>query len=238
MHPHVLDANVNRRAILGGLAVLAAGSALHPVFALAEGGLKGGSADDSTPDDALAEIGITGERSYESPQFAYRLDWTRDWEVNDQEPGESSPADELDTLVLSWANATIDENAYINFLGFTLPAPNVQLLMDNAENPRKVAELYGGGYEVEIVLAERDDDIQEVAYHLTSIDDPDTQRWMISSVRVLDTGLVLTTNMLLANDDLLAEVSEAFVDGLSLNEEPLIQLLTADAIQDAYAELG
>lgn len=235
MHSQVLEANVNRRTLLGGLAVLAAGSALHPAFVLAEGGLKGETTDEPAPDDELAAIGITGERSYQSPQFGYRLEWARDWMVDETGPGESDPAEELDILVLRWAD---DDVAYINVLGFTIPAANVGLMMDNAEDPRIVAELYGGDYEVEIVLAERQDDIQEVAYHLRAADDPDTQRWMMSSLRVLDDGLVVTTNVLLADGEVLADVSQAFVEGLSLDDAPLIQLLSVDAIQDAFAAIG
>ena len=231
MYTSSLDITANRRTLLAGVALLACGSTLVPTMVSAEGGLKGSSGDPE-PDDALAELGLTGERSYESPQFGYQLDWARDWAVDEAGPGESDRAEELDILVLRWAS---DEIAYINFMGFTMLAPNIELMMDNAENPEMVAELYGGDYGVEIVLSERDDDIQEVAYHLVAGDDPDTQRWMISSLRVLDEGLVLTTNVLLVDEDLLVEVSEAFVDGVSLNGEPLMQLLSADAILEAYA---
>ena len=48
------------------------------------------------------EAGLVGRRAYESPQFGYAVDWTRDWVLDEyfETPVISFPTEEQDALCL------------------------------------------------------------------------------------------------------------------------------------------
>lgn len=243
MSNDVLDMTLNRRTILAGIAF---GSALVPTMALAEGGLKGSSADDSesTPDDdsghddRLAELGVTGEHSYESPTFGYELEWDPTWTVLLADPGEVSATEEWDIFRLEWAELAGEEATMLEFNGFAAPPENVESWLEGMSDPETLSGFFGGGTrEVQVALVERDGDMMEVVWTLGDSPGENDAVQMVCSYRVLEEGLLLMSAMAITDPDLVSGVVADLIDGVTLNGEPLFALLTVDAIEDAFASL-
>ena len=233
-----LQIALNRRSMLAGVAML---GALVPSLALAEGGLKGTTADeqDAAPEDDLAGIGVTGDASYESPLFGYGLEWSNDWVVSPWDPGESSEADGWDIFRLEWSDSVSEESTLLEFNGFSFPEANLEPWLDSMIDPESLAEYFGGDErDMEVALVERDGDIMEVAWRMGPTAGNENAIYMVSSYRVLRPDLMLMSALAVLDVDQLSTVASGLIDGVTLDGEPLLAILSVAAIEDAFTNLA
>jgi hypothetical protein len=230
------DLHISRRTLMSGLTALTA-SALMPALVGAEGGLKGGAPDQDIPDD-LAAIGVTGDGSYESPLFGYRLEWEPEWSIS-SDPGASSADDARDTFRLEWTDSLGAESTMLEFNGFAGSEANMESWLEGMLDPETLSQYFGNGaHEVEVLLTDRDGDIVEAAWVLGTERGSTTSFYMLSSYRLFDDGLVLMSLLALTDADLISSANADLIDGVFLNGEPLIQLLKVTDIEDAFAQFG
>ena len=243
MNNNTLDLTMHRRSFVAGLSLV---GSLIPALALAEGGLKGTATEEADEqegdapgiDEDLQAIGITGEDRYESPQFGYEVEWSARWTVSASDPGETSKADGWDILRLEWAKTKSLGKTLFSFNGFSAPPQNLVAWLEGMTSPTTLSGYFGGGTrEVEVLIVNEDEEIMEVVWWLGPSEGDDDEAYMISSYRRLEDDLMLMSSLAIFDlAQLETVVADAF-DGLEVNGEPLLVLLTPTDIEDAFAEM-
>lgn len=216
-----------------------------PVAAQGIGGDTKGSSDDETPTSDIVgpcqttdrsdvtdeeEAGLTGRRAYESPQFGYAVDWTRDWGLDTyfETPVISKPDNEQDMLCLYWSD---DESnyGYVYVIGQTDgrggPDADVEEWLDE--------DYIAGQWPNHDVTALLDDTSRDRGGVVYLLEDPVEGYQYITiymSIELRDgTMIYLTFSTAAASVEL---SYEALVDGLTLDGEPMFDLFDVDDILD------
>lgn len=144
---------VSRRAVLGGLAVLA----------LAPGAVTARELDWQD----FEEEGMTGRRSYESPLTGIALKWNRDWILDETEDvaviaGDPESDQPLDELYLMGAEES-DPRSYANFLSEPLQDVSMQDIVDYLSTEEGLTELAGdSGVTLTLLAAAADESSAQV----------------------------------------------------------------------------
>ena len=237
MNHYPLHTTMHRRTLLGGLAIF---GSLTPSLVAAQNGLKS-AGDDEETDDELAAIGVTGEQSYESPQFGYRLTWDRHWFVPEDDPGTTSDTEEWDTLHIRWVETPSPLGAVVqlSFDGFRGVPQTTETWLAGMADPDTLTGFFGsGGKEASVALVAEEGNIQEVVWRLSAPDDPEDMISMVSAYRVLDEkGLMLMSTLAIIAPEELTDSVASLIDDVMLDDEPLIQLLSLEDIEAAFATL-
>jgi hypothetical protein len=184
-------------------------------------------------DDELEDLGITGDRSYESPQFGYTLEWGRDWTL-DAISGDPVISDEdagFDTLNLFW-QGTRTQTAYLSIegVGWATGGPDVQVAQWTDED--FLEDIWDpGDYTVEVLLEDEVRDAGAVAIRVVDeeldfsflayqqiMDVDDT--WVFVYYAVLDIGV----------EDGYAALAEE----IELNGAPIELLFDVEEIVEAF----
>jgi len=236
MNHHLLQAAMHRRTMLGGFAMI---GALTPSLVAAQGGLKSGG-DEPEPDDEFAAIGVTGEHSYESPQFGYRLEWDRHWFVPEDDPGKTSEFEKWDALHIRWTETPSPNGAVVQLSldGFLGNPGTIDSWLAGMADPETLTGFFGSGSdEAFVALVAEGANSQEVVWRLNAPDDPEAMISMVSSYRLLDDGLILMATLAIIDPEELTGPIASLIDDVVLDEEPLMQLLSLDEIEAAFATL-
>ena len=236
MNHQLLQATMHRRTMLGGFAMI---GALTPSLVAAQGGLKSGD-DEPESDDEFAAIGVTGEQSYESPQFGYRLGWDRHWFVPEDDPGKSSEFEMWDTLHIRWVETPSPNGAVVqlSFDGFLGDTATTDSWLAGMADPDTLTGFFGsGGDEAFVALVAEGVNIQEVVWRLNAPDDPEDMISMVSSYRLMDDGLILMSTLAIIAPEELTGPITSLIDDVVLDDEPLMQLLSLEEIEAAFATL-
>lgn len=216
-----------------------------PVAAQGIGGdAKGGDDEATTTSDIVGpcqatdrsdvtdeeEAGLVGRRSYESPQFGYAVDWTRDWVLDSyfETPVISKTDSEQDMLCLYWSDD--DSNyGYVYVIGQTAgrggPDADVEQWLDEDYIDDLWPDL-----DVTVLLDDTSRDQGAVVYLLEDPVEGYQYVHMFTAIELDDGNMIYVTFSTAAVS---VEVSyPALVDGLELDGKPMISLFDVEDILD------
>lgn len=215
---------------------------LLPGASAAAQGLKDTPSDDdpateeatdepADPED-LEAAGLVGSRSYESPQFGYTVDWSRDWDVDAyyEPPVISSEDDEQDLLYLVWTDGSGAE-AYGIFSGQTASRGGGDADVEEWTDPDYIAEQWNANFEVEPLLDDTTRDAGAVLFSVVDSDNDSQYYTIYQSIELEDgTTLYLTFS---SHEDSFEDAYTSWSDDLELNGDPIDAVFTWADIEAA-----
>ncbi len=219
---------------------------LAPAVALGQG-IKDAGGDDPATEEATEEpfdpaeqaddweaAGLIDDRSYESPQFGYSLDWSRDWAVDVyyDPPVISDDANEQDLLYLVWTGNP-GEEAYAIVSGQTANRGGPDGDVEEWTDPGFIEDQWESNFEVEALLDDSSRDAGAVLYSVVDTEDPDELVYytIYQSVELADgTTLYLTFS---AYEDWFEDAYEAWGSDLELDGATLDLVFAWEDIEAA-----
>lgn len=197
-------------------------------------------ADEPSSSDWEA-AGLIDDQSYESPQFGYTVDWSRDWAVDvyydqpeeDLQPVMSDERNQQDIIYLVWSGGP-NQEAYVIFAGFPSkrggPAGDVEEWTD----PDYIERQWDtNNMEVEVLLEETTRDAGAVLYSVVDTEDPGGLVYytIYQSIELEDgTTLYLTFS---AGEDWFEDAYESWVSDLEVDGAPIDVVFEWEEIEAA-----
>ena len=162
-----------------------------PVDSLAQG-LKNDSAstEEATGEIEFSDAGMTGARTYESPQYGFELSWGRDWELdtyNYDPPVESNPESEIDSIALIWFEGVVGFGR-VRIHGALPDYEDEAAWVEAQQEPEFIAENWESQYEVEPILDYVDDDSGQVLFEIVDTADNDAVYYTMFETVELENG--------------------------------------------------
>lgn len=216
---------------------------LHsPVAAQGIGGDSKGETDESTSDvvgpcvsdnrDDITdeeEAGLTGRRAYESPQFGYTVDWTRDWGLDDyfETPVVSKPETERDALCLYWSEGETDYG-YMYVVGQVDSRGGADADVEEWTDPDYIEEQWPN-HDVEVIIDDSRRDRGAVAYLIEDREEGFQYATVYLSIELADDSMIyITFSTALASFE---TAYEAVSEGVTIDGEPIFTLFDWDDIE-------
>lgn len=194
--------------------------------------------DDEEADEAAdpEDLGLVGRRSYESPQFGYTVDWSREWDVDEfyEEPLISDEDAEQDRIYLLW-QGDAPEEAFLVITGQAASRGGVDEDVDEWLDPDFIENQWDETLEVEPILDDASRDTGAVLYSLVDTENDDAQYFVMYVAVELEDGTMIYITFTAFGEHFEAAY-EAAGDVL-VNDEPVLQFLEWDDIEDAIADL-
>jgi hypothetical protein len=185
----------------------------------------------SDPAD-LEAAGLVGRRSYESPQFGYTIDWSRDWDVDSyyEPPVVSSEDDEQDLIYLVWSDGSGSE-AYAIFSGQTASRGGGDADVEEWTDPDYIAEQWNANFDVEPLLDDTTRDAGAVLFSVVDTDNDSQYYTVYQSIELEDgTTLYLTFS---SHEDSLEDAYTSWSEDVEINGEPIDVVFTWADIEGA-----
>ena len=211
-----------------------------PADSLAEG-LKNEarSTEESTSEIEFADAGMTGEHTWESPQYGFALEWGRDWELdtyNYDVPVESRPDAGIDTIALIWLDGD-GGFGRVRIHGALPDAEDEAAWVEFNQDSEFIAENWEENYEVEPILDHADDDSGHVVYEIVDTADSDAVYYSIFETVELEDGTWVYFT-LTSSGEAFETAFDRTAEDLELDGESVFLTdLTWDEIEAAASEL-
>lgn len=175
-------------------------------------------------DDDLADLGIVDDGLYESPQFGTEIEWTGDWELDDE-------------LLSS------DEDEEVDGIGLAINDGEAVIIITIAEAGDAQPADFAAFWESEDFLAENaspdaevllsDSTRSESAVLIADALDNGTELWALRQAYSLDGGdtiaIVLMVGLAASFPDRLADAQ----DGITIDGDPALTLFSVADVEDA-----
>ena len=138
------------------------------------------------------EAGLVGNREYESPQFGYAVEWTRDWVPDEyfETPVISFPADEQDALCLWLDDSSL--YGYIYVIGQTASRGGPDADLEEWTDEDYIAEQWPE-MDVEVVIGDANRSSAQVTYHLEDPADGTEYYTTYLSIEMDDDSMIYIT---------------------------------------------
>lgn len=218
---------LTRRLFAGGM--LAGLAAAGLAFPAAAQGLKDVDEDEDRDDEReipeeWEDLGITGEYSYESPQFGYTVEWEAPWMLDADDPATSDPGMQTDEVVLLWEPGAA-QSVGVAVLGIPADAGGIVGLGDFLLSPQGKQVWFADKYETEDLLVNNGDTSFEYLILLTDPEVESFSSWVfLVGTEVTPSDWVLAT--LVSSEEMLEETFEGLSDQLYVNGESIVSLTT------------
>lgn len=196
-------------------------------------------ADEPTGDD-WEEAGLIDDQSYESPQFGYTVDWSRDWALDvyyDQpeeglQPVMSDERNEQDLIYLVWTGAP-GEEAYVIVSGQLAnrggPDGDVEEWLD----PDFIGDAWEPNFEVEALLDDTTRDAGAVLYSVADTEDPGgLVYYTIYQSMVLEDGTTIYLTFS-AGEDWFEDAYESWTSDVEIDAAPIDVVFEWEEIEAA-----
>lgn len=174
--------------------------------------------------------GLIDDESYESPQFEYTIEWSRDWAVDEyyDPPVVTDEENEQDILYLIWGEDG-GEVAYAIFSGQTLTRGGPDADVEEWLDPDFIERQWNPNFDVDPLL---DDTAGAVLYSVVDTDDNDAQYYTVyQSIEMEDgTTLYLTFS---AHEDWLEDSYTSWSEDVEINGEPVAVIFDWADIEEA-----
>ncbi len=178
--------------------------------------------------DDWEAAGLIDDRSYESPQFGYTLEWSRDWAVDaavqelyGYSPVSSDEDIEQDIIYLIWTDSAGAE-AYAIFSGQTANRGGPEGEVEEWTDPDYIESQWDPEMiEVEVLLDDTTRDAGAVLYSLVDLEDPGAPDFysIYQSLELEDgTTIYLTFS---ASEDVLEDAYDSWASDLEFDGAPL-----------------
>lgn len=184
--------------------------------------------DPAEQEEDWEEAGLVDDRSYESPQFGYTVDWSRNWSLDlyydqpdeDIQPVMSDEEIEQDLLYLIWTDN--GEEAYAIISGQTANRGGPEGDVDEWTDPDYVEdeEIWGPGAEVEVLLDDTTRDSGAVLYSIVDTENDDAQYYTIYQSIELEDGATLYLT-LQSTEDWLEGAYESWTSDVEIDGAPI-----------------
>lgn len=172
--------------------------------------------------------GLIDDQSYESPQFGYTLDWSRDWAVDvyydlpdeDLQPVMSNEDIEQDIIYLVWTGGP-DEEAYAILSGQTANRGGPDGDIEEWLDPDFIEATWEPNLDVEPLLDDTTRDSGAVLYSVVDSEDPGGLVYytIYQSIELEDgTTLYLTLS---AGEDLVEDAYASWASDIEVDGAPL-----------------
>ncbi len=186
------------------------------------------------------EAGLIDDQSYESPQFGYTVDWSRDWAVDAAvqelygDPPVISDEDiEQDIIYLIWTDGEGAE-AYAIISGQTANRGGPEGEVEEWTDPDYIEDQWDTSLiEVEVLLDDTTRDAGAVLYSLVDTEDPGGPVFytIYQSIELEDgTTLYLTFS---AGEDVVEDAYASWASDLEIDEAPIDVVFDWDDIEAA-----
>ncbi len=166
--------------------------------------------------------GLVDDRSYESPQFGYAVDWSADWslDVYYDPPVISDEEIEQDLLYLVW-NGGPEEEAYVIISGQLTNRGGPDGEVEEWTDPDFIEEQWEPNFEVEAVLDDTTRDSAAVLYSVADPEEPDSLVYhTIYQATELDDGTTLYLTFS-ASEVVVEAAYESWSEDVEIDGEPL-----------------
>ncbi len=189
--------------------------------------------------------GLIDDQSYESPQFGYTLDWSRDWAVDtyydlpdeDVQPVMSNEDIGQDIIYLVWSGGRGGEEAYAVVTGYPsrqgAPGDDVELWTD----PEFIGQQWDSdAIEAEAILDDTARNAGAVLYSLVDLEDQAGPVFytLYQSIELEDgTMLYLTFS---ASEDVIEDAYASWASDLEVDGEPIDLVFAWDDIDAAIQD--
>jgi hypothetical protein len=221
---------LTRRLFAGGmLAGLAAAGMALPA---AGQGLKDVDEDEDREErddereipEEWEDLGITGQYSYESPQFGYTVEWEAPWMLDPDDPATSDPGMQTDEVVLVWEPGAA-QSVGVAVLGIPADAGGIVGLDEFLVSPQGKQVWFADKYETEDLLINNGDTSFEYLILLTDPEVESFSSWVfLVGTEVTPGDWVLAT--LVSSEEMLEETFEGLSDQLYVNGGSVVSLTT------------
>jgi hypothetical protein len=197
-------------------------------------------ATEEADDDAEAadpeDLGLVDDREYESPQFGYTVEWSRDWDLDTfyEEPLVSDEEVAQDKLFLIWTGED-GEEAYVIVTGQEASRGGVDEDVEEWTDPDYIEEQWEEGLEVEAILDDSSGNTGAVLFSLVDTENDDAQYFIIYAAVEREDGAMIYITFTVFEDyfeNAYLGAEELLIDG-----EPVLNFLAWDDIADAIADL-
>jgi hypothetical protein len=191
-------------------------------------------ADRDRPESADPEdLGLVDDHEYESPQFGYAVEWSRDWDLDEfyEEPLISNNENEVDTLYLAWEDG--EQFAWVIVTGQTASRGGPDADVEEWLDPDYIENQWDPEIEAEPILDDVSGDAGAVLYSVIDTENDDAQYYtMYLAIERDDYMLYLSfTSHVDFLEDAYVAVGDVLIDG-----EPVFQFFDWDDIEEAMDE--
>jgi hypothetical protein len=191
-----------------------------------------GSEEPPSGNDEFEDAGITGETSYESPQFGYTVEWDTDWEVDTgaDEPVLTDESRRYDSLNLVW-DGPGRAIAFLTINGTDAPTGGPDAEVRRWTDEDYLEDIWDPDeFAVEVLL---DDDSRRSGAVLLLVENTEENYTFVAMNQVIDLG---STNLYVFFSMSDRDVEEAFtaLDAeINLDGSPLDLQFTVEEIVEA-----
>lgn len=187
------------------------------------------------------EAGLIDDRSYESPQYGYTVEWNRDWAVDDwyDQPDEglqpvmSNEDSGVDTIYLMWVD---DEETpvYVIISSQNTDRGGVQAEIGEWTDPDYIEDQWSSNFEVEPILDGITLGSAAVLYSIIDTDDGSQYYTIYQWIEMEDGNSVYLTFS--GYEDWLEDGYDSYVSDILVNGEPIAAQFTWAEIEEAIAD--
>jgi hypothetical protein len=196
-------------------------------------------ADDEEATEEAADpedLGLVDDGEYESPQFGYAVEWSRDWDLDTyyEEPLISDEEIVQDRLYLIWTGVD-GEEAYVIITGQEASRGGVDEDVAEWTDPDYIEEQWEEGLEVEAILDDSSGNTGAVLFSLVDTENDDAQYFIMYAAVELDDGSMIYVTFTVFEDyfeNAYLGAADLLVDG-----ESVLNFLAWDDIEEAIADL-
>lgn len=194
---------------------------------------------DDEPSDAadLEAAGLVDDDAYESPQFGYTVEWSRDWAVDfeielirDHAPVISDEDAELDQLYAIWSGGP-GEESYAIFSGQTANRGGPDGDIEEWTDEDWIEDQWDADFDVDVLLEDTTRTAAAVLYSVVQTED-DFQHYTIYQAFELEDGTTLYLTFS-AFEEWFEESYLSWSEDVEINGEPLDLVFDWDDIEDA-----
>jgi hypothetical protein len=187
------------------------------------------------------DVGMTAEDAYESPQFGYTVEWSRDWGVDayyltddgdpDVDPVMSDENNEQDLLYLIWGEDG-GEPAYVIISGQSEGRGGPDADVEEWTDPDYIADQWADQFEAEALLDDTTRDAGAVLYSVVDTDDNDAQYYTVyQSIEMEDGSMLYLTFS--AYEDWFEDAYTSWSEDVEIDGQPVDVVFTWEDIADA-----
>ena len=236
------------------LAILALTFMLAGPLTASAQGLKGNKGTDQATEEATQEstgdetpqaqdpeeAGLQTDTSYESPQFGYAIEWSKDWAVDtwyddpantDQGPSvKSNTKAELDQIYLAWSGRS-DATSYAIFSGQTANRGGAKGDVKEWTDKNYIADQWAENFDVKAISDDTKGKAGAVIFSVYDTDQDYQYYTIYQSIELKDgTTLYITFS---GYEDYFIDGYTSFSEDVTLNGDPIDLVFTVDDAQAA-----
>jgi hypothetical protein len=177
-------------------------------------------ADEPTDPEDLEAAGLVGTRSYESPQFGYTIDWSRDWDVDTYyDPAVISDEEiEQDMIYLIWSDGDGAE-AYVVVSGQTANRGGAEGDVEEWTDPEFIEDQWDPAFDIEVLLDDSTSDAGAVLYSVSDSENDQLYYTIYQSLELEDgTTLYLTFS---AHEDWVEDAYTSWSEDIEIDGAPI-----------------